>query len=87
MLTLLVSIAPGEYLIRVEHIALHQAAQVDGAQYYVSCGQVKVTGTGAGKPGPLVAFPGAYQPNDPGLKVNIYGSLVSNILCDFAVYL
>jgi len=32
----------GEYLVRVEHIALHSAGSVGGAQFYISCAQVKV---------------------------------------------
>ncbi|KAK3388014.1 glycoside hydrolase family 61 protein-like protein, partial [Podospora didyma] len=57
----------GTYLVRVESIALHLAQQAGGAQFYISCGQVNVTGGGSGTPGPLVAFPGAYKASDPGL--------------------
>jgi hypothetical protein len=57
----------GEYLVRVESIALHLAQNPGGAQFYISCAQVTVTGGGNGTPGPLVAFPGAYKANDPGL--------------------
>lgn len=57
----------GNYLVRVESIALHLAQQPNGAQFYIACGQVKVTGGGSGTPGPLVAFPGAYKASDPGL--------------------
>jgi hypothetical protein len=62
----------GKYLVRVESIALHQAQSVGGAQMYLSCAQVEVTGGGSGKPGPLVAFPGAYNANDPGLRWSYY---------------
>jgi len=62
----------GKYLVRVESIALHQAQNVGGAQIYLSCAQVEVTGGGNGKPGPLVAFPGAYNANDPGLRWSYY---------------
>jgi hypothetical protein len=34
--------------------------------------QVEVTGDGSGKPDPLVAFPGAYSANDPGLRWSYY---------------
>ncbi|PVH97828.1 lytic polysaccharide monooxygenase [Periconia macrospinosa] len=64
----------GEYLLRVEHIALHQASQPGGAQFYISCAQIKVTGGGNGSPGPLVAIPGAYKSSDPGIQVNIYNT-------------
>ncbi|KAI1758419.1 heavy metal translocating P-type ATPase [Xylaria castorea] len=45
---------------------------VGGAQIYLSCAQVEVTGGGAGTPGPLVAFPGAYKATDPGLRWSYY---------------
>lgn len=61
----------GEYLLRVEHIALHQAMQAGGAQFYLACTQIKITGGGSGTPGPLVALPGAYKANDPGIQVNL----------------
>lgn len=61
----------GEYLLRVEHIALHQAMQAGGAQFYLACTQIKITGGGSGTPGPLVALPGAYKTNDPGIQVNL----------------
>jgi cellulase len=35
-------IAPGNYLMRVELIALHSASSVGGAQFYQSCAQIKV---------------------------------------------
>lgn len=63
----------GDYLLRIEHIALHGASQPNGAQFYISCAQITVTGGGNGSPGPLVAFPGAYKSTDPGITVNIYG--------------
>ncbi|TVY73193.1 putative endo-beta-1,4-glucanase D [Lachnellula suecica] len=62
----------GDYLFRVEHIALHTATAAGGAQFYISCAQITVTGGGSGTPGPLVAFPGAYKATDPGLMINIY---------------
>ncbi|KAJ6576023.1 glycoside hydrolase [Mycena vulgaris] len=50
----------GQYLIRIEHIALHSASYYGGAQFYIACAQVQVTNGGSGTPGPLVSFPGAY---------------------------
>ena len=66
------NIPSGDYLLRIEHIALHQASNVNGAQFYISCAQIKITGGGNGSPGPLVSFPGAYKATDPEIKVNIY---------------
>lgn len=62
----------GEYLLRVEQIALHMASQPNGAQIYLACTQIKITGGGNGNPGPLVSFPGAYSSTDPGILVDIY---------------
>ncbi|KAH6679158.1 fungal cellulose binding domain-containing protein [Halenospora varia] len=72
MFTIPASTPPGDYLFRIEHIGLHSASAANGAQFYISCAQVTVTGSGTGKPGPLVAFPGAYKATDPGLMLNIY---------------
>ncbi|KUJ07736.1 fungal cellulose binding domain-containing protein [Mollisia scopiformis] len=66
------SLPAGDYLIRVEHIALHSAQASGGAQFYLSCGQLTVTGGGSGTPIPFVAFPGAYKASDPGIMINIY---------------
>ncbi|GAB1318428.1 cellulase [Madurella fahalii] len=66
------SVPSGKYLVRVESIALHQAQSVGGAQIYLSCAQVEITGGGNGNPGPLVSFPGAYRSNDPGLLWSYY---------------
>ncbi|KAJ7031720.1 glycosyl hydrolase family 61-domain-containing protein [Mycena alexandri] len=62
----------GQYLIRTEHIALHVASSYGGAQFYIACAQVEVTNGGTGTPGPLVAFPGAYTGNEPGILIDIY---------------
>ncbi|KAI0364624.1 hypothetical protein BV20DRAFT_826028 [Pilatotrama ljubarskyi] len=66
------NIAPGEYLIRHEIIALHTAMSLGGAEYYPSCTQLKVTGSGTGKPSKTVSLPGAYKDTDPGILVDVY---------------
>ncbi|KAL4260084.1 Lytic polysaccharide monooxygenase AA9 [Pleurotus pulmonarius] len=66
------SLPSGQYLVRVEHIALHAASTFGGAQFYISCGQINVTGGGSGNPGPLVAIPGVYTGREPGIMLNIY---------------
>ncbi len=58
----------------IEHVALHSASQAGGAQFYISCAQLTVTGGGSKTPTNLVSFPGAYKATDPGLVVNIYNS-------------
>lgn len=72
------SLPNGDYLLRVEHIAIHGASSKGGAQFYLSCGQVRVTGGGNGDPSPLVAFPGAYSPSDPGILIDIYWPVPKN---------
>lgn len=71
------SLPNGDYLIRVEHIAVHVAYSEGGAQFYLACGQINVTGGGNGKPSPLVAFPGAYSPTDPGILFDMYSPQTS----------
>ncbi|KAL8289949.1 hypothetical protein RB600_005104 [Gaeumannomyces tritici] len=69
----------GEYLLRIEHIGLHSASAVGGAQLYISCAQIRVTGGSGSEPtGRMVAIPGAYRANDPGLVVNIYYPVPTN---------
>ena len=66
-------VANGEYLLRVEHIALHSASAVGGAQLYLSCAQISVSsGSGVIRTPGLVSFPGAYKATDPGIKFNLY---------------
>ncbi|ORY67566.1 glycoside hydrolase [Pseudomassariella vexata] len=68
-------IEDGEYMFRVEHVALHSAAAEGGAQFYLSCAQLSITGgSGSKKPTDLVSFPGAYKATDPGLMINIYNN-------------
>ncbi|KAI0600110.1 glycoside hydrolase family 61 protein [Biscogniauxia sp. FL1348] len=71
--TIPADIAPGDYLLRAETIALHTASQVGGAQFYMTCYQITVTGGGSANPDG-VKFPGAYSPTDPGIKIDIWGN-------------
>ncbi|KAG9234027.1 putative endo-beta-1,4-glucanase D [Amylocarpus encephaloides] len=70
-------IADGQYLLRAELIALHAAGSPGGAQLYMECAQINVSG-GSGNAKPkTVAFPGAYKSSDPGITINIYQTLSS----------
>ncbi|KAF3904499.1 Endoglucanase-4 [Arthrobotrys entomopaga] len=73
-------IPSGDYLLRAEALALHAAAAPppNGAQFYVSCYQLTVSG-GSGSVPPTVSFPGAYSDSDPGIYINIYQSLSTYI--------
>ncbi|KAK7756727.1 hypothetical protein SLS62_001168 [Diatrype stigma] len=72
-LTIPADIADGDYLLRAETIALHTASQPGGAQFYMSCYQITVSGGGSANP-EGVSFPGAYSANDPGILVDIWGN-------------
>ncbi|KAG8897112.1 hypothetical protein FRC01_011475, partial [Tulasnella sp. 417] len=65
-------LAPGDYLVRIEHIALHGASTFGGAQFYISCAQIHVFGSGTSSPTSLVSIPGVYTGNEPGILINIY---------------
>ncbi|KAI0319357.1 glycoside hydrolase family 61 protein [Amylostereum chailletii] len=68
----------GQYLVRMEAIALHVASTFGGAQFYISCGQINVTGGGSGTPGPTVAIPGVYTGYEPGILININYPIPTN---------
>ncbi|KAK6087336.1 glycoside hydrolase family 61 protein [Seiridium cupressi] len=63
--TLPSSIAPGEYLLRHEILGL-QRTNTNGslAQFYPSCNQITITGSGTTQLPTGIALPGAYQPDD-----------------------
>jgi len=65
-------IADGDYLLRAEMIALHGARSANGAQLYMECAQIHVTGGTGSKQPATVSIPGAYRSSDPGLLINIY---------------
>lgn len=66
------SLPSGDYLLRAENIAIHAASTTGGAQFYISCAQITVTGGGFGTPGPTISLPGGYKASDPGILINIY---------------
>lgn len=76
----------GQYLLRFEHIALHSASSAGGAQFYISCAQINVTGGGSGSPSPQVSLPGAYTPTQPNIMINIYYPLVSKMTPEMGEY-
>ncbi|RKU39732.1 hypothetical protein DL546_000684 [Coniochaeta pulveracea] len=65
-------IAPGQYLLRAEMIALHGARSVGGAQLYMECAQINITGGSASVAPKTYGIPGIYKSNDPGLLLDIY---------------
>ncbi|KAF8326887.1 glycosyl hydrolase family 61-domain-containing protein [Cantharellus anzutake] len=71
----------GNYIIRNEIVALHFANRRDGAQFYPSCSQIRITG-GSDAPNLVdvtstkgAQFPGGYERNGPGIYVpDVYRS-------------
>ncbi|KAL7275602.1 hypothetical protein RUND412_001457 [Rhizina undulata] len=76
--TLPASLPDGDYFVRIEQIGLHVAYSYGGAQWYISCAQITVTGGGSGVPSPLVAIPGVYTGYEPGILINIYYPIPTN---------
>ncbi|PIL24712.1 hypothetical protein GSI_12598 [Ganoderma sinense ZZ0214-1] len=71
--TLPKALPSGQYLVRMEAIALHVAQTYGGAQFYVN-----VVNGGSGSPGPLVAIPGVYTGYEPGILININYPIPTN---------
>ena len=67
----------GNYLIRPEIIALHEANNLGKAQFYNGCGQLKITGGSVSLPSSGTDMTKAYSATDPGVYVNIYSGITS----------
>lgn len=70
--TLPKDIPDGEYLVRFEHVGIHEN-HVGKAQFYMECAQINVSGGGSGSPGPMVQIPGVYTAEDPAFTYSIWG--------------
>ncbi|CCC11529.1 unnamed protein product [Sordaria macrospora k-hell] len=75
----------GDYLLRAEVIALHTAGSAGGAQLYMTCYQISVSGGGSASPA-TVSFPGAYKSSDAGILVNIHAAMSNYVAPGPAVY-
>ncbi|KAK2735888.1 hypothetical protein FQN55_001921 [Onygenales sp. PD_40] len=65
-------IEDGDYLLRFEVLALHSAYDQGGAQFYMECAQIRISGgTGVKKP-ETVSIPGVFSATDPGIMLSIY---------------
>lgn len=83
------TLAPGAYVLRHELIALHLAAELNGAQNYPQCINLLVTtdtGTATAS-STLVLTPASgtpatalYKPTDPGISINIFTSLSTYVV-------
>ncbi|KAL0941557.1 endoglucanase ii [Colletotrichum truncatum] len=65
-------VASGEYLMRVEILALHEGLFEGGAQFYMECAQIRVEGSGYSTGTDFARFPGTYKSTDPGVLIDIY---------------
>lgn len=71
--TIPATLAPGNYVIRHEIIALHAAGQTNGAQAYPQCVNFKITGDGTQTLGSSgTAATAFYKAADPGILFNLY---------------
>ncbi|KAJ7044119.1 glycoside hydrolase family 61 protein [Mycena alexandri] len=70
------NLAAGNYIMRHEIIALQNGVSQGGAEFYASCSQLQVGGSGTGAPtsDELVKIPGAYSATDPGILVDVYSN-------------
>ncbi|GAW25134.1 putative carbohydrate-binding module family 1 protein [Rosellinia necatrix] len=69
------SLKSGEYLLRSEMLALHGSQTLGGAQFYIGCAQLSITGPG-GSCSPQISLPGAYKADDPNIYIpNFYYGL------------
>ncbi|KAH8769179.1 glycoside hydrolase [Diaporthe sp. PMI_573] len=65
-------LASGDYLLRSEMLALHGAQTQGGAQFYIGCMQLRVTGSSA-TCSPKITLPGAYKAADSNIYIpNFY---------------
>jgi cellulase len=67
------NLAAGNYVLRHEIIALHAAGQVNGAQAYPQCINLKVTGGGSETLSGGTAATSFYKATDPGIVFSLYG--------------
>lgn len=67
--TLPSTLAAGKYLVRFDLMAMHSAsgAPPNGAQFYPSCAQLEVTGSGTQALPAGIAIPGTFTADTPGI--------------------
>lgn len=84
--TIPASVPNGDYLLRIQQLAIHNPYPGGIPQFYISCAQITVTGGGNGVPSPLVSIPGFIKDTDPGYTANIYNDFTSYIVPGPAVW-
>lgn len=71
------SVAPGNYVLRHEIIALHSAGSPGGAQNYPQCINLKVTGSGSNSLSSGTRGTALYTGSEPGIVFNLYNNPTS----------
>ncbi|KAJ3037934.1 hypothetical protein HDV00_001213 [Rhizophlyctis rosea] len=86
------NMAAGDYIFRIEHVALHVASAPNAVQLYMACADIRVTGSGTAWADQGIEFPGLYQPTSQGLYIewwrvaqdpNYYPGLVGPAVYNF----
>lgn len=72
-------IAPGNYVLRHEMIALHAAGNANGAQNYPFCFNLVISGNGTATPTgiPAVSF---YKEKDPGILFDLFTKFTTYVI-------
>lgn len=70
--TIPANLAPGDYVLRHEIIALHGAMSDNGAQNYPQCLNLRVGGSGSVSPSGGVVGTELYERDDAGVMFNVY---------------
>ena len=65
------SLAPGNYVLRHEIIALHEGYEEGATQFYPQCVNLEITGDGTETPEGVVGIE-LYKSDDPGILYNIW---------------
>ncbi|KAJ5661174.1 Glycoside hydrolase family 61 [Penicillium longicatenatum] len=68
----------GQYLVRIEHIAVHGAGSYGDAEFYFNCAQIEVESESTVLPAPNVKIPGLYTGYEPGILFNMYSDCIVN---------
>jgi len=79
------TIAPGNYVLRHEIIALHAAGSANGAQNYPQCVNIAVSSSGTDNPAGVLATT-FYKATDPGILFDLYGAFTSYTIPGPATY-
>ncbi|QRV79245.1 glycoside hydrolase family 61 protein [Ceratobasidium sp. AG-Ba] len=76
-------LAAGDYILRHEILGLHVAGTLGGAQFYPSCTQIKISGSGTKALPTGIALPGAYKATDPGILTQLWWYSASNATASY----